>query len=85
MADQLLVHAVVEGRLDGHATELGGAEAREETGLLVVDQDVGPRRAPGTIENDDRSVVAHACLPYSCMKTAGTRGPFWMKFFMPMS
>ena len=31
-------------------------------------------------------VLGHHGLPrYSCRKTAGTRGPFWMKFFMPMS
>ncbi len=60
VADQALVdRRVLERGLDGHAAELRGGETREQPGLLVVDQNVGPRRSPGPVENDDGIRVAH--------------------------
>ena len=44
---------------------------------------LGVRLAPSRMTMDES--VSMALSRYSCMKAAGTRGPFWMKFFTPMS
>src|SRR5690606_7794094 len=72
---------VLEGGADGEAAELGGRQVREQARPLVVDEDVGAREAASAVEDHDG---LHA-LSHSWRNTAGTRGPFWMKFFMPMS
>src|SRR5690606_10604641 len=87
VADEGLVDlAALERRRDGEATELRGREAGEEPRLLVVDEDVGARRAAGAFDDDDGSDGRHvdgSC--HSWRNAAGTRGPFWTKFFIPMS
>jgi hypothetical protein len=58
VADQAAVElGVRQGAGDGEAAELRGREPAEQARLAVVDQDVGARRAPAAVEDDNGAIV----------------------------